>query len=98
MTDLYDEPPCRSGKGTPARSRLDDINFDGVTWEQVESYWRVPTLVSHARKRPIGWTEEDERKLQSPSNHSCATQKIIRARHGKARFSRGLPRPLLLQR
>ena len=37
--------------------RAYDINFDGVTWEQVEGYWRA--------QRPIGWTEEDERTLQA---------------------------------
>ena len=46
-----------------------DINFDGVTWEQVEGYWRA--------QRPIGWNEEDERTLQAElaterdSRHSC---------------------------
>ena len=37
--------------------RAYDINFDGVSWEQVEGYWRA--------QRPIGWTEQDEQKLQA---------------------------------
>ena len=47
----------RVGAAKELLCRAYDINFDGVTWEQVEGYWRA--------QRPIGWTEEDERTLQA---------------------------------
>ena len=47
----------RVGAAKELLRRAYDINFDGVTWEQVEGYWRA--------QRPIGWTEEDERTLQA---------------------------------
>ena len=47
----------RVGAAKELMRRAYDINFDGVTWEQVEGYWRA--------QRPIGWTEEDERNLQA---------------------------------
>ena len=42
----------RVGAAKELLRRAYDINFDGVTWEQVEGYWRA--------QRPIGWNEEDE--------------------------------------
>ena len=47
----------RVGAAKELLRRAYDINFDGVTWEQVEGYWRA--------QRPIGWNEEDERTLQA---------------------------------
>ena len=47
----------RVGAAKELLRRAYDINFDGVTWEQVEGYWRA--------QRPIGWNEEDERTLQN---------------------------------
>ena len=47
----------RVGAAKELLRRAYDINFDGVTWEQVEGYWRA--------QRPLGWTEEDERTLQA---------------------------------
>ena len=57
----------RVGAAKELLRRAYDINFDGVTWEQVESYWRA--------QRPIGWTEEDERKLQNELTSERVTAK-----------------------
>ena len=47
----------RVGAAKELLRRAYDINFDGVTYEQVEEYWRA--------QRAIGWTERDELELQS---------------------------------
>ena len=57
----------RVGAAKELLRRAYDINFDGVTWEQVEGYWRA--------QRPIGWTEEDERKLQNELTSERVTAK-----------------------
>ena len=57
----------RVGAAKELLRRAYDINFDGVTWEQVEGYWRA--------QRPIGWTEEDECKLQNELTSERVTAK-----------------------
>ena len=57
----------RVGAAKELLRRAYDINFDGVTWEQVEGYWRA--------QRPIGWTEKDERKLQNELTSERVTAK-----------------------
>ncbi len=47
----------RIGAAKEMLRRAYDINFDGVSWEDVETYWRS--------QREAGWTEEDESNLQS---------------------------------
>ena len=59
----------RVGAAKELLRRAYDINFDGVTWEQVEGYWRA--------QRPIGWTEEDERKLQAELASERVTAKHV---------------------
>ena len=57
----------RVGAAKELLRRAYDINFESVTWEQVEGYWRA--------QRPIGWTEEDERKLQNELTAERVTAK-----------------------
>ena len=59
----------RVGAAKELLRRAYDINFDGVTWEQVEGYWRA--------QRPIGWTEEDERRLQAELASERVTAKHV---------------------
>ena len=62
----------RVGAAKELLRRAYDINFDGVTWEQVEGYWRA--------QRPIGWNEEDERTLQAELAGSNPPPPLIEGR------------------
>ena len=62
----------RVGAAKELLRRAYDINFDGVTWEQVEGYWRA--------QRPIGWNEEDERTLQNELAGSNSPLPLIEGR------------------
>ena len=62
----------RVGAAKELLRRAYDINFDGVTWEQVEGYWRA--------QRPIGWNEEDERTLQNELAGSNSPLPLVEGR------------------
>ena len=62
----------RVGAAKELLRRAYDINFDGVTWEQVEGYWRA--------QRPIGWNEEDERTLQAELAGSNSPLPLVEGR------------------
>ena len=69
----------RVGAAKELLRRAYDINFDGVTWEQVEGYWRA--------QRPIGWNEEDERTLQAELAGSNPPLPLVEGRSEGAKTS-----------
>ena len=86
----------RVGAAKELLRRAYDINFDGVTWEQVEGYWRA--------QRPIGWNEEDERTLQNELAGSNPPLPLVEGRsegaetpaHSESRGSDGGETPSVL--